>query len=211
MRKYTVTKNLNKIFSVTLIIILVFSLLCGCVSEEDKAVAQTVSDKITELSTSEAPTQEMINDVEKEYTALTDKQKELVANYSDFEPAKELRPVEKAALVAVKEIQSYLKSESSLELNSVTVKDATQDVNPNDKVPLNNYYVTVSYSATNSFGGRLDDSYCIDVNPDFKVGTFKGSILVDMGDTMSISNEFSAKATKGETYKIDCERIMNNL
>lgn len=59
-------------------------LLCGCVSEEDKNAAQSVIDQINGIDSVTLESAKFIYEIQNEYNALSDKQKNMVKNYSKF-------------------------------------------------------------------------------------------------------------------------------
>lgn len=91
---------------------------------------------------------------------LSESEQNLI-NITKLDEAMALNDLEKAAVAACQYIRNSLKSSSSFELQSAKV---INDLNGD----TNYYLVSISYSGTNSFGGRKDDASLQTINKDFK-------------------------------------------
>ena len=115
-------------------------------SEISVITEKTAFDKLLKL-------QEKVEDLSSKEKALIDANK--------LENALTLKDIEKAAVAACQAIQSCLKNKSSFELESAKVI--------NDLDGTTHYYlVMIEYSATNSFGGRKDNTSFQTISKEFE-------------------------------------------
>jgi len=162
-----------------------------------------VNTLISEYSQKSTLTQLEANQLSNAYDELTKKDS---IDKAKFDQAIELRSIEKAAIGAVNDIKSILKSSDSFKLlDDVEVKD----------IEGGNgfYYVTVKYSAENSFGGTNDSSCCLAVSSSFEALFLNLSILTgNVDEVLNGTAAYSASLeSKAKAYTIDSNRVMQNL
>lgn len=97
--------------------------------------------------------------IKKQYEELSTKEQEYI-DITIVESKVKLSDIEQAAIAACKCVIDSLKNGSSFELENVEVQD---DINGTSKY----YLVQLTYSATNSFGGRIDDNSFQTISSDF--------------------------------------------
>ena len=148
---------------------------------------------------------ENVIEAEKLYNNLETDEKKAITNYDKLEKVKELTNVEKAAVRAVEYVRDSLKDSSSLELIDVTVKD--------ELARMKFYFVVIKYSATNSFGGRVENAACLSINSDFQdpfypLAVLSGKVKEYIEGTNSYLEYI--KSDQPEIV-IDCDKIMYYL
>lgn len=180
---------------------------------EEKRQAEELAsfeEKAKDLSKQTVKKQSDIDEINKAYNALNDDQKKQLEDSDLLAKATELTDYEKAAVSAVKQLRSQLKNQDSLVLSQVNVRMGGENTTAA-------YYVLVKYSATNSFGGAIDDTTCIDVTKDFSSLFWEMTRLfsrlganadVDEQD-MTIYNLYLHNST--DEMEVDCDRIMENI
>ncbi len=162
-----------------------------------------IEEKIDELSKKDVRKQSDIEELEDLYSKLSDEQKANVNDGKGIDPVIQLTDIEKCALSAVKTLKSNLKNGDSLTLDSIEVATG------NSKA-ISPYYVLIEYSASNSYGGTLDDTATIDIGDDFESKWWSMSALLGGLDEneLLLYSDYLKNADK--KYDIDCERIEAN-
>lgn len=141
---------------------------------------------------------DLIN-IENEYKKLSKKEQELL-DISPIEDKKSLSKIEKAALSAVNNVKSVMKSKNDFKLYSVSVKD--------DLKKMNFYWVKVKYSGTNSWGGSIDKTSFFPIDSEFSDPFFGLAAITGMDDYLDNVTNFDAYTDcKEKEYDIDVEKI----
>lgn len=172
-------------------------------NEMIKKQNDAVNAKIEECSKKPTLTQADVDDLVSSYNQLKDKK---YVNETDLKNAIRLRPVELAAIGAIQDVKSVLKSSDSFKLkDKVKVKDI---LNGNGF-----YYVTIDYSAQNGFGADLDSASCLAVGKDYHIAMLPIAMLTDhVNELLNGTAAFSGSLdSKGQEYTIDKDRILNNI
>lgn len=159
-----------------------------------------VQDMTDALKVVQAPTQSQVDELETAYSALSEDEKTQVTGYED---AIALRDCEIKAIQAVNQLSKFLKDSSSLELYNVYIKMDVETM-PGDPV-------VIKYSATNGFGGRIDNTACLDINDSGEDSILNLSLLTGKGfeSGQTINYTYYIQAPEAE-IEIDCDRITNN-
>jgi len=124
--------------------------LLSCGSKEPKIpenvqVVQREVDKALESTA----TYSDLKEAQALYNDLLKEEQSLVRQYDLIEKKLALTEYEVAAIFSIQELKQYLKNPSSLKLISLSVT----------KNSLDEYFVKIDYSATNDFGGNVDDTF----------------------------------------------------
>lgn len=182
--------------------------------ENDKEIASNIEKQINELLSQTTRKQEEVDALEKRIAELTDSQLQCVSNADKLEEIKQLTEIENVALAAAKKLQGKLKNGKSLQLNEVVVSVTKKTSSNYSLMP---YVVELDYSATNTYGGRVDELEYIDI-------TEKGTSAVwsfthDMGVLTGNGPSYSTLATiqlefrteSAQKITIDPKRIQKQL
>lgn len=117
-----------------------------------------------------------------EIVNLSSKEKELL-NMTPIEEIMQLTGEEKAALAAARNVKSVMKSTSSFEVNSISVK--------NDVERSNFYWVLINYSGQNGWGAIIDKTSCFGIDDEFKDTFFElNLVLGDIGEYLDSSTSY---------------------
>ncbi len=172
---------------------------------DNLVLTDKIISEINEFIEVEYPTQHQVDEIQSEYDQLSDEQKKKIGNYNDFVTAQELKPFEEQAVVAVKTLKSTLKNGNSLEVSRIRYKvgDLKNTAQPG--------YVLINYSATNSFGGTLDKTACIDITSKGSAGYWALAILTGKIENINNENYSQYVSSTGEEYEFDVDRIMNHI
>ena len=130
----------------------------------------------------------------------------LLIKRSELNSAMELSNIEKAGMAAVKCIKGSLKNSGSLEVEKIKVID--------DLTGDSAYYlVSVDYSATNSFGGRLDDTSFQTISKDFKNPWYGLAMLTGKYEEALKCTSFQKfyLLHKDEPININVDKIMYHI
>ena len=194
---------MKKAIAILLVCILSVS-ICAC--NNDKKAIDEINKLIETTAQKETLTQAEVDLLLKKYNNLSDSQKELVDKAS-IDIAIELRPIEKAAVAAVKSVKNVMKSPSTFKLlNNVKVKEMTPP-------SLDTYIVGIEYSAQNGFGATIDNTSYIGISNKFYSTWLDLSMLTGkVEDVLNDSKMYlSYSKDKSPEYVIDQNRILNNL
>ena len=159
----------------------------------------TLQEKINScISQTSIPYKEVI-EIENNYKSLTSEEQSYIKDIDELQKFKELDEWDKAAIVAVNFLKGVLKDGDSLEVDEINIKKEGF------------YYVKINYSATNSFGGRKEDTACIDITTEYKSGLIALSLL--FGDFDESSNTLLGGyiGFDVEEHPVDCDKIMDNF
>ena len=137
--------------------------------------------------------------IENEYKQLSKTEQKLI-DISTVDDRKSLTEIEKAALSAVNNVKSVMKSKNDFKLYSVSVK--------NDLKKMKFYWVKVKYSGTNSWGASIDKTSFFPIDSEFKDPFFGLAAITGMDKYLDNSTNFDAYTDcKEEEFKIDVEKI----
>ena len=172
--------------------------------------ADNINDELERMKNEKAITQAEVDAITEEINALPDTVEKLI-DKDLYDDAVEIKPDEKAGIVAVNSLMTFLENKSSLNLYEVCVKEG---IGP-DGVDL----VSVSFSASNGIGANIDGSECIDVNRnDWSTQTFDYiNLYLYLGgnesDIAGLKNSMTMAyiASDQEEVNLDVDRIMKNL
>lgn len=144
---------MKKQFIILGFLVLIMLVLTGCASKEDKILANEVSLDIDSIGVVSLDKADMILAIKKTYDQLSDKQKELIKNYSVLDTS-----------IAELDELAFLESIQSDPTYTLTKKDLVgiwEETNP-DSMHVGYYYVTSSgyiyYIASKSFPSQFDFS-----------------------------------------------------
>lgn len=169
-------------------------------SSLESDMIDAVQIKIDNLIEIVAPSQAQVDELANAYSMLTDKQQERLENYNE---AIQLRECEIVAIQAVNQFKTFLKDSSSFQLISAHVK-----LNPPS---LTGSGVVLNYSATNSFGGRLENTACLAIDEDGEDNLLTlAKLLGKAEESMSTMYLYYLQAPE-EEIEVDVDRVMNNL
>lgn len=173
--------------------------------EENKKIASEINTMILELEKKDFLKQSEIDEIEEKYASLNDEQKAYVSNYEKMEEINKLNQYEEYALAAVKLLKNSLKNSDSLCLSSIKVAECPS------KASVSPYFVRINYSATNSFGGAIDDTATIDINKDGKSGYWQMSAIFGNLDEVEFQLYANYLECVTNEYEVDCDRILKNM
>lgn len=175
--------------------------------EEEKVAkesASEISDMIDKLANQSYRKQEDVDKLNSLYNELKEEYHNLVTNSNQIEEINALTPYENYALAAANEIRDSLKASDSFKLKEITLTTCkTGSLSP--------YYVSVRYSATNSFGGEKDTSSFIDINEDGDSIWWSMSALLGGLEDNELLMYGDCLKHKDQDYTIDPERIIKNM
>ena len=141
-------------------------------------------------------------EIQEDIERLSSKERDLI-NQAKLDESLKLTDLEKAAVAACQTIKKCLKNESSFELLSA---EGIDDLNGTSHF----YLVLIEYSATNSFGGRTDETSFQTIDTSFQNPWLPLAML--LGNTNE-ALECSAYVTHYFTHdsdpiEFDCEKIL---
>ncbi len=165
--------------------------------------------KANELVEEKVKKQSDIDELTKIYDSLSPEQLDSLEDKDIYEKAISLTDHEKAAISATQQLKKSLKNEDSLKLQSVNVVDG------NSSTP-SAYYVKLDYSASNSFGGTLDDTSYIDVSKNFgsslwELGRGLGMLTGTENTLTELDINLTYSKRSNAAVSVDCDRIMANI
>lgn len=159
----------------------------------------SIQDQINQLLSADNVSYKDVMQVEQEYNQLPSDEQAYITSIDRLDEYKELNEYDKAAVVATNFLKDSLKDSSSLQLDEINVKKEGY------------YYVKINYSATNGFGGRVEDVACLDVTDTYKMGLIALSILTGKFDEGSNTLLGGYIGFKVKEVPVDCEKVMANL
>ncbi len=143
-----------------------------------------------------------INSIYETYESLNDNEQNLI-DITTVQERRQLTDLEKATVSACQYIKESLKNSSSFELISAKAI--------NDIGKTSNYYlVNIKYSATNSFGAKIDDTSFQTISDEFKnpwypLAMLNGDYSVALECTPFIQYYLT---NEQEPKDIDCDKIL---
>jgi len=186
------------------------------ISEETRIVQRKIDKALESESTYSS-----LKEIRDLYNDLLIAEQEQITNYDKIESMFRLSDMEVAAIYAVNELKERLKNPYSLELISISVSS-------NDESAA----IKVVYSASNDFGGNIDDEfYCLVDTPIYNRDADTWSCkLEDMFETSyeleiinsllgspqgpNTSQSYASKEysqNEGDAVSVDVEKIMDNI
>lgn len=168
--------------------------------EKAKELATEISQMIDQFIKQDVRKQKDIEELNDLYESMGEEYRNLVKNADKIKDVNSLTQLEEYALAAAEVVKGSLKNEESFKLKEIEVITCKSGA-------VSPYYVSVSYSGTNSFGGTIDKSAFVDINNDGKsVWWSMSSLLGGLEENELLLYNDSLKK-KDKEYVVDPERV----
>lgn len=164
-----------------------------------------VQKQIDDQLKSETKKYKNVIEIKADYDKLSIEEQKYIHDIDELLKYVELSNADKAALVSVKNIRSVLKNQESLQIEKINVKDNTANGG--------SYYVVISYSAQNGFGGNKSSTSCFAISSEFVDPFWTLALLSDINKYLNENlNLYSLYLEcEEEDQHIDVDKIMANL
>ena len=164
-----------------------------------------VQKQIDDQLKSETKKYKNVIEIKADYDKLSIEEQKYIHDIDELLKYIELSNADKAALVGVKNIRSVLKNQESLQIEKINVKDNTANGG--------SYYVVISYSAQNGFGGNKSSTSCFAISREFVDPFWTLALLSDINKYLNENlNLYSLYLEcEEEDQHIDVDKIMANL
>lgn len=205
----------KKLLCLVLVVMLAVSMIACSKTPEEVEALQYRIDKAIETP---QPYSEL-REIKSLYDALLMEHQEMIINYEQIESMLAITSEEVAAVFVVQKIQNRLVNPNSLEVISIQVGQS----------PSGYYNVCIEYSAENSMGGRIENSYYASVDvPTYDESSQTWSckyedlfssleILEVLGEVLETDSQVDSQAIAKDRFSstsainLEAEKVVDNI